>query len=219
MTAPVTAPVTTPAMTPEIAREMYGDIAAEALLRIYDADRRGALSVMPLNFVDVSATVGERTKVWAFARVLADVVLGDDVMIGGGTEIGRGSTIGDGARIQANCFLPSHSTIGPKVFIGPGVVFTDDRYPYVHGPKDPAYTAEPPIVEEGASIGAGAVICPGVRIGRHARVAAGSVITADVAPFTTVAGLPARVRETPNGWRYAEPEPCDDRFAGLPDFP
>lgn len=163
-----------------------------------------------LTFVDPSAKVPASTSVWHFARVLADVVIGQHCSIGGGTEIGRGSTIGDYSRIGANCFLPPNAKIGQYVFVGPGCVFTDDRYPRVPAPGDPPYDARPPIIEDGASIGAGAVILPGIRIGMGARVAAGSVVTHDVAPGTVVKGSPARLHQHSaesfgKGWGAATP--------------
>jgi len=145
------------------------------------------------NEVHASAKIGEDTMIWWFARVLQNVVIGKCCSIGGGTEIGRGSTIGDYSRVGANCFLPSNSQIGQYVFIGPGVVCTDDRYPRVPAPGDPAYDARPPVIENGASVGAGAVILPGIKIGAGARVAAGSVVTHDVPAGAVVKGSPARI--------------------------
>lgn len=133
--------------------------------------------------------LGERSIIWHGARILSDVVIGNDCMVGGGTEIGRGSTIGDKTRIGANCFLPSNSVVGRRVFIGPNVTCTDDRHPIA---GNTGYTAEPPIIEDEASIGAGAVILPGIRIGSGAIIGAGSIVTKDVEPYMHVRGQPAR---------------------------
>lgn len=143
-------------------------------------------------FVDPTATLGEGTKVWHFARVLARAVIGEHVSIGGGTEIGIGSTIGDHSRISANCFLPPNTQVGRYVFVGPGVSMADDRHPYVHQPTDPPYSPEPPRIDDGAVIGLGAVLLPGVRIGKGAFVAAGSLVTHDVPAGTAVKGTPAK---------------------------
>lgn len=143
--------------------------------------------------VQSHVAVGERCIIWNGARLLPCVVLEDDVMIGGGTEIGRGSRIGTGSRIGANCFFPSDTQIGVNVFVGPGVVCTDDRYPRVAKPGDPPYHAEPPTIEDGANIGARAVLLPGVRIGAGALVAAGAIVTDDVGPGEMVRCEPARV--------------------------
>jgi acetyltransferase-like isoleucine patch superfamily enzyme len=82
-------------------------------------------------------------------------------------------------------------TIGDDVFIGPHVCFTNDKYP---PSKD--YGKNMTIVEDSASIGAGSVILPGIRIGHHAKVGAGSVVTHDVPPRATVWGNPARIHLT-----------------------
>ena len=145
----------------------------------------------PVNYIDETASIGTLVRVWWFARVLQDVVLGNGVQVGSGAEIGRGSTVGVGSRISAGVFLPPHSTIGKYVFIGPNTTFTDDRFPKVPMASDPPYQAMPPVIEDYAAIGAGVVILPGVTIGHHALVGAGSIITKDVAPYTIVRGLPS----------------------------
>lgn len=142
--------------------------------------------------IDPTATIGEGSIVWWYARVLAGCRIGKHVSIGGGTEIGRGSVIGDRSRIGANCFLPPNTIVGEGVFIGPNVSCADDRYPRVPMPGDPPYHAEPPVIEDRAVIGIGCVLLPGVRIGRCAVVAAGSVVVDDVPAGAMVMGLPAR---------------------------
>lgn len=149
-------------------------------------------SVAPvMNFIDPSAKLGARVVVWHFAVVMADVVLADDVSIGSRAEIGRGSTICRGARISSGVFLPYSSFVGCDVFIGPNATFTDDRYPRVLAPGE-HYKAEPPRIGDGASIGAGAVILPGVHIGSGALIGAGAVVTRDVPADAHVRGEPAR---------------------------
>lgn len=140
--------------------------------------------------------------IWHFSVVLADVKIGQNVSIGSRCEIGRGSVIGDGTRIGSGTFLPPNSAIGQNVFIGPNVTFTDDRHPRIHEAGDEPYHAEPPRIEEGAAIGAGAVILPGVRIGKHARVAAGAIVTKDVIEYSMVRGPRARVHTMPREWEH-----------------
>jgi UDP-2-acetamido-3-amino-2,3-dideoxy-glucuronate N-acetyltransferase len=171
-----------------------------------------------INYIDKTAILGFNVKIWHFAVVLADVRIGSNVSIGSGTEIGRDSFIADGTRISAHVFLPAQSKVGANVFIGPGVIFTDDRYPRV-GNAD--YKAEPPIIEDGASIGAGSVILPGVRIGKGAMVGAGSVVTRSIPPGITVYGpaalprpVPSRDDTQPFPPLGCELEPLDPQFAG-----
>ena len=140
--------------------------------------------------VDQSARLGDGTVVWACANVMAGVVTGRECSIGFGAEIGRWSLLGDQVRIGYGVFLPSRTRVGDRVFIGPNVTMCDDRQPRVNNPD---YNAEPPMIEDDAVIGAGAIILPGIRIGRGAMVGAGAVVTRDVALGMTVVGNPARV--------------------------
>jgi UDP-2-acetamido-3-amino-2,3-dideoxy-glucuronate N-acetyltransferase len=173
----------------------YGPHAVDAMLKLVEADRSGTHTMTPgISFVDPSAKIGYGAKVWHFAVVLADVVLGEGVSIGARCEIGRGSVIGDHTRISSGTFLPPNSKVGSRVFIGPNVTFTDDRYPRVPYPGDPAYIAEPPVIEDGAVIGAGSVILPGVVIGAGCIVGAGSVVARSIDAGQHVRGEPARVK-------------------------
>ena len=140
--------------------------------------------------VHESVTMGEDVHIWAGAGVMAGTVIGAHVSIGRHAELGRFCEIGEGTRISYGVFLPNHSRIGRGVFIGPGAIFTDDRYPKANNPW---YRRESPIVEDDVSVGAGAVILPGVRLGQGCMVAAGAVVTHDVPPHVTVKGNPARL--------------------------
>jgi UDP-2-acetamido-3-amino-2,3-dideoxy-glucuronate N-acetyltransferase len=138
--------------------------------------------------VHPTASLGPGTLVWTFATVGAGVQTGSHCAIGSAVYIGADSRLGDSVRIQHGVFLPNRSRVGDRVFIGPNATFTDDRHPVVNHPQ---YRAEPPIIEDDASIGAGAVVLPGVTIGRGAMVGAGAVVTKDVPPFAVVKGNPA----------------------------
>ncbi len=141
------------------------------------------------NFVDPTASIGGGSVIWHFARVLANARIGKDCSIGSCAEIGRGASIGDRTRISSGVFIPSNAVIGADVFIGPNVTMTDDRHPQAGNSR---YQAEPPVIDNGASIGAGAILLPGVKIGHHAFVAAGAIVTKDVPPNTSVRCEPAR---------------------------
>jgi UDP-2-acetamido-3-amino-2,3-dideoxy-glucuronate N-acetyltransferase len=123
--------------------------------------------------------------------------VGDDVKIGAFVEIQKGATIGDRCKVSSHSFVCEGVTIEADVFVGHGVMFTNDAYPRaaidgrLQGDAD--WTVVPTLVRRGASIGSGAVIRCGVTVGEHAMVGAGAVVTRDVPPHAIVAGVPARV--------------------------
>lgn len=143
-----------------------------------------------MNSIHPSASIGIGTKVWHFTVILADVVIGNNCNIGSCCEIGRGTKIGDETRIGFGTFLPPNSVVGSRVFIAPGVTCCDDRYPQVNNKH---YDAEPPIIGNFVSIGAGVVLLPGVKIGEGALIGAGSVVTHDVPAGATLRGEPSRL--------------------------
>lgn len=150
--------------------------------------------------IAVNVTIGEGSKIWACAGILYGAVLGRNVSVGRCSEIGHGTTIGDGTRIGYNVFIPNNAVIGKNVFIGPSVTFCDDMHPRVRNAWEPPYHAQPPVIEDGAAIGAGVVVLPGIHIGKGAKIAAGSVVTKDVRDYGAVRGGPARYFEPPVGW-------------------
>lgn len=135
--------------------------------------------------IDRTAKIGKKVKIWANTNILKNVVIEDDVSIGACSEIGIGSHVGSGTRIGFGVFLPAKSIIGKNVFIGPGCTFCDDKNPKAGNVE---YHAQPPVIEDGASIGAGATVLPGIRIGKDSLIGAGSVVTKDVQAGTTVRG-------------------------------
>lgn len=135
-----------------------------------------------------TVTVGRTCTIWPFATICADTMVGNECIIGSGVWIGRGCSIGSRTRIQTGAFIPNDTIIGEGVFIGPNVTMTDDKYPRAGMPYQP----NPPFLHDNCSIGAGAVLLPGVRIGQGAMVGAGAVVTQDVAPHAIVYGCPAR---------------------------
>ncbi len=141
-------------------------------------------------FVHPTAYVGERCTIWNNAEINEGVRIGDDCVIGSGVYIGHRSTIGSRVHFNHNCFIPNRTVIGDDVFLGPGVICCDDKYPRAGNTH---YKAEPPIIESNVSVGAGALILPGVTLGKGCFVGAGAVVTEDVAPGMLVVGMPARV--------------------------
>lgn len=157
-----------------------------------------------------SPTVGEGTTIWAFAHVLPGAVIGRDVNINDQVFIENDVLIGDRVTVKSGVQLWDGIELQDDVFVGPNVTFTNDRFP-----RSKQYPESFPrtVVERGASIGGGAVILPGIRIGRSAMVGAGAVVTRDVPPYAIVAGNPARVKGyTDNeGNKLRAPEPASTR--------
>lgn len=157
--------------------------------------------IHPTAEVDPTVTIGEGVKVWANAGILYNTTLGRNVSVGRCSEIGHDCVIGDGTRIGYNVFIPNGSKIGKNVFIGPSTLFCDDKHPRVRNAWEPPYHAQPPVIEDGAAIGAGVVVLPGIHIGKGAKIAAGSVVTRDVADYVTVrGGKAAKPVEGPAEW-------------------
>jgi UDP-2-acetamido-3-amino-2,3-dideoxy-glucuronate N-acetyltransferase len=141
---------------------------------------------------------GEGVTVWSFTN-LYGCRIGSRTRIGSFVEIQRGASIGEACKISSHTFVCSGVEIADEVFIGHGVLFINDRLPRATSedgsPKeDEDWTLERTVVERGASLGSGAVVLGGVRIGARALVGAGAVVTRDVPPDTVVAGVPARER-------------------------
>ena len=123
--------------------------------------------------------------------------VGDESRIGAFVEIQTGAKIGARCKVSSHSFICEGVTIEDEVFIGHGVMFTNDKYPKAttaNGRPQQAsdWTLERTHVGKGAAIGSNATILCGVMIGAGATVGAGSVVTRDVAPGATVAGVPAR---------------------------
>lgn len=141
-------------------------------------------------------TFGEGVLVRSFTN-LYGCRIGDRTRVGTFVEIQGGAAIGSDCKIQSHTFICDGVTIGDRVFVGHGVIFINDRNPHAISPDGRLQTQEDwklltTTVEHGASIGSGAVILGGVRIGENALVGAGAMVTRDVPPQTTVAGNPAR---------------------------
>ena len=124
--------------------------------------------------------------------------IGDETKIGAFVELQKNATIGARCKISSHSFVCEGVTVEDEVFIGHGVMFTNDRYPRAVNQdgslqSDKDWQAIKTIVRKRASLGSNATIVAGVTIGESAMVGAGAVVTRDVPDFAIVAGVPARV--------------------------
>lgn len=148
--------------------------------------------------VSGQAQIGDDTKVWHQAQIRENARVGNNCIIGKGVYIDHDVVVGDNVKIQNGAFVYHGVTVEDGVFIGPGACLTNDKYPRAITPVgdlkgDQDWQVDPVTVKRGASVGARAVILPGVIIGRFAMVAAGAVVTRDVPDHGLVQGNPARL--------------------------
>ncbi|MES2247542.1 MAG: acyltransferase [Pseudomonadota bacterium] len=139
---------------------------------------------------DVQAKeIGTGTKIWQFNVVLSGARIGSNCNVSAHCFIESDVVVGDNVTLKSGVYLWDGITLESNVFVGPGAIFTNDLFP-----RSKVYPESflRTTVCHGASIGAGAVITPGITIGHDAMVAAGAVVTRDVAPFSLVMGAPAR---------------------------
>ena len=132
--------------------------------------------------------IGDGTRVWQFAVVLAGAKIGKNCNICAQTFIENDVVVGDNVTVKCGVQLWDGLRVGNNVFIGPNVTFCNDKHPK-SGNRD--FEKLQTIVEDDVSIGANATILPGIRLGRGCVIGAGAVVTKDVQPGATVIGNPA----------------------------
>jgi UDP-2-acetamido-3-amino-2,3-dideoxy-glucuronate N-acetyltransferase len=147
--------------------------------------------------VDETAELGPGTTVWHLAQIRENARLGSDCIVGRGAYVGPGVVVGDQVKLQNYALVYEPARLEDQVFIGPAAILTNDLFPRSADAsgklKRPAdWEAMGVVVRRGASIGARAVVLPGVVVGSWAMVAAAAVVTKDVPDFALVAGIPAR---------------------------
>ena len=146
-----------------------------------------------------SVALGKDVKIFHPSLVnLYGCSVGEESKIGAFVEVQKGAVIGARCKISSHTFICEGVTIENEVFIGHGVMFTNDRYPKASNPDGSPQTEadwklEVTRVKRGASIGSNATVVCGVTIGEGAVVGAGAVVTKDVPDYAIVAGVPARV--------------------------
>lgn len=152
--------------------------------------------------------LGRNVRIYGFTN-LYGCEIGDDTKIGTFVEIQKGAKIGSRCKISSHTFICEGVTLEDEVFIGHGVMFTNDLFPRATASDGRLQTEAdwkciPTLVKRGAAIGSNATLLCGITIGENALIGAGSVVTKDVPPGAIVAGNPARVREArPRSQPYA----------------
>jgi acetyltransferase-like isoleucine patch superfamily enzyme len=153
--------------------------------------------------------LGQGVRIYAFVN-LYGCTIGDESKIGSFVEIQKGVTIGRRVKISSHTFICEGVTLEDFVFIGHGVMFTNDKYPRATNPDgslktDKDWSVIPTLVKRGASIGSNATIICGITIGENAIVGAGSVVTKHVPANAIVVGVPAQIADG-----HEAPQPCSD---------
>ncbi len=155
--------------------------------------------IHPKALVDDSEAIGCETNVWAFAHVMAGARIGDHCSVGDHAFVESGAVVGNRVTIKNSVLIWEGVVIEDDVFVGPAVVFTNDRFP--RSPRAAIASSkysvksnwlEETLVRQGCSIGASATIGPGIVLGPYCMIGAGAVVTHDVEPYSLVVGAPAR---------------------------
>jgi acetyltransferase-like isoleucine patch superfamily enzyme len=147
--------------------------------------------------ISSTVTLGERVQIFHPGLVnLYGCKIGEDTKVGTFVEIQKGATIGARCKISSHSFICEGVTLEDEVFVGHGVMFTNDKVPRATSEgalqTEADWTVIPTLVCKGASIGSGATIICGVTVGEKAVIGAGAVVTRNVPPGAIVAGVPAR---------------------------
>jgi len=142
------------------------------------------------NGICESASIGENTRIWAFAHILPGARIGRGCNICDGVFVENDVIVGDNVTVKCGVQLWDGVTLEDDVFVGPNATFTNDLRPRSKVYPDAFLRTH---VEKGASIGANATILPGIRIGRNAMIGAGAVVTRSVPANAVVVGNPAKI--------------------------
>lgn len=155
--------------------------------------------IHPTAEVSPQAVIGPGTRIWHQAQVREGARIGPNCIISKGVYIDFDVSIGANSKLQNGVCVYHGATVEDGVFLGPGVILTNDKVPRAINPDGSLKAATdwqvaPTLIKRGASIGASAVVLPGVTIGEFAMVGAGAVVTRDVPPHGLVFGNPAHLQ-------------------------
>jgi UDP-2-acetamido-3-amino-2,3-dideoxy-glucuronate N-acetyltransferase len=164
----------------------------------------------PVQRAQRRARTGAPPRVYPTSVVTPGANLGPDAVVGAFCFVAAGAILGAGTRVQSHTSIWDGVILGEDVFVGPGAIFTNVRHPRAAYPRAPHW--ERTLVEDGATIGAGAILVAPVRVGKSAMVGAGAVVVRDVPAHAIVAGNPARIV----GWACECGETLPDSGEGAP---
>jgi acetyltransferase-like isoleucine patch superfamily enzyme len=170
-------------LTPPKAEQASPSVSSDEPVQAYFAH--------PKALIDEGVSIGQGTRVWAFAHVVGGAMVGEDCNICDHTFIEGRVRIGNRVTVKCGVFLWDGLTVEDDVFIGPGAVFTNDNRPRS---KRHLKTYLQTVLKQGCTLGASSTTLPGITIGRWAMVGAGAIVTHDVPDYALVVGSPARWR-------------------------
>lgn len=144
----------------------------------------------PTAVIDEGAVIGAGSKIWHFAHVSAGARIGERCIFGQNTYVADGVVVGSNVKVQNNVAIYTGTTIEDDVFLGPSCVLTNVTNPRSQINRHSLY--EKTLIRRGATIGANATIVCSITLGRYCFIAAGAVVTKDVADYALIQGVPGR---------------------------
>jgi acetyltransferase-like isoleucine patch superfamily enzyme len=167
--------------------------------------------VHPTAEVSDQAIIGDKTRIWHQAQIRERVRIGEACIIGKGSYIDFDVVIGNRCKLQNGVYVYHGAIIEDGVFLGPGVMLLNDKNPRAITPdgelkSDSDWQVSPTHIGYGAGLGGGAIILPGVSIGKWAIIGSGAVVTKDIPDYGLAYGNPARLSGfvSPGGHRLVE---------------
>jgi len=144
----------------------------------------------PTATIDQGAKIGTNSKIWHYSHICPNAIIGSNCNIGQNVFVAGGARLGNNCKVQNNVSIYSGVTAEDYVFFGPSCVLTNDKNPRCMHSKNGEYIGT--YLETGVTLGANCTIVCGVRIGKHALIGAGAVVTKDVEPYSIMVGNPAK---------------------------
>ncbi len=143
------------------------------------------------SYIDDDVTIGDNTKIWHFSHIQKGAIIGENCSFGQNVNVSNNVKIGNYVKVQNNVSIFEGVQLEDYVFCGPSMVFTNDLTPRAKYPKG-VTGYKTTLIKEGASLGANSTVICGNTVGKWAIVAAGAVVTKDVADYALVVGVPAK---------------------------